>query len=150
MPDLDTPLTATLIELMGLAGPTGQEEPVLAWCREHWAALGATVSSTPIGNVIARIPGEGPKLLIQGHADEIGFVVKSIDANGFVWLTDGQAGNRKLAQRFPVGQPALIVGREKHVPGLFASACGHILATRADADRQLGENDIFVDIGGSG
>ena len=41
MPDTNSPLSATLIELMELPGPTGQEEPVLAWCREHWAALGA-------------------------------------------------------------------------------------------------------------
>lgn len=147
MPDTNSPLSATLIELMELPGPTGQEEPVLAWCREHWAALGAGVSSTPIGNVIARVPGKGPKLLIQGHADEIGFVVKSIDVNGFVWLTDGQAGSRKPAQRFPIGQPALIVGREQRVPGLFATACGHILSTKPDAGGQLTENDIFVDIG---
>jgi endoglucanase len=137
----------TLAELMELPGPTGQEEPVLAWCRERWAALGAEVSSTPIGNVIARVPGNGPKLLIQGHADEIGFVVKSIDADGFVWLTDGQAGSRKTGQRFPVGQPALIIGRERQVPGLFATASGHILSTKSDADRALNENDIFVDVG---
>jgi len=147
MPHNENKLTATLIELMELPGPTGQEEPVLAWCREHWAALGAEVSSTPIANVIARIPGDGPKLLIQGHADEIGFVVKSIDAAGFICLSDGQAGGRKPAQRFPVGQPALIVGREKHVAGLFATACGHILSTKSEADRPLTENDIFVDIG---
>jgi tetrahedral aminopeptidase len=140
-------LAETLVELMELPGPTGQEEPVLAWCRERWAALGAEVSSTPIGNVVAHVPGDGPKLLIQGHADEIGFVVKSIDASGFVWIADGQAGSRKAGQRFPVGQPALIVGRERHVPGLFASACGHILSTKPDADRPLSENDIFVDIG---
>ncbi|MBA3274344.1 MAG: hypothetical protein H0T72_01015, partial [Chloroflexia bacterium] len=46
-----TPLD-TLIELMALPAPTGQEEPVLAWCRERWTALGADVRATPIGNVV--------------------------------------------------------------------------------------------------
>src|SRR3712207_1198360 len=69
-------LVDTLMELMALPGPTGQEEPVLAWCRERWSARGAERVSTPIGNVLARVGGRGPRLLIQGHADEIGFVVK--------------------------------------------------------------------------
>src|SRR5262245_8792595 len=95
-------LIETMIELMELPGPTGQEEPVLAWCRRRWAALGADVTTTPIGNIVARVGGEGPRLLIQGHADEIGFVVKSIDARGFVWLADGQAGSRSFQHRYPI------------------------------------------------
>src|SRR4051794_14977445 len=103
-----SPVVRTLIELMEMAGPTGQEEPILAWCRERWARLGATVSVTPVGNVLAHYSGNGPRLLLQGHADEIGFVVKSIDANGFVWLDNGQAGGgRFFHDRYPVGQPAL-------------------------------------------
>ncbi|MGD9715087.1 MAG: M42 family metallopeptidase, partial [Thermomicrobiales bacterium] len=140
-------LTTTLIELMELPGPTGQEEPVLAWCRQRWADLGADITVTPIGNVLAHLPGTGPRLLIQGHADEIGFVVKSIDERGFVFLTDGQAGSRNIGDRYPVGQPALIVGREKRVNGLFATATGHILSTRKGEPASLSPNDCFVDVG---
>ena len=140
-------LTETLIELMELPGPTGQEEVVLAWCRDRWAGLGATVTPQPIGNVLAHVPGNGPRLLIQGHADEIGFVVKSIDAKGFVWLTDGQAGSKNAGLRYPVGQPALILGRTAHVPGLFATPTGHILSTKSGDRPSPSENDIFVDLG---
>jgi endoglucanase len=142
-------LTATLIELMELPGPTGQEEPVLAWCRKRWAALGAKVTATPIGNVIGKVPGNGPRLLIQGHADEISFVVKSIDERGFLFLADGQAGSRNVGQRYPIGQPALVCGRERHVPGLFATATGHILSTRDEQHKPLTPNDCFVDVGAS-
>ncbi|MBX3071166.1 MAG: M20/M25/M40 family metallo-hydrolase [Thermomicrobiales bacterium] len=140
-------LTDTLIELMEIAGPTGQEEPVLSWCRERWSALGAEVTVTPVGNVLAHVAGKGPRLLIQGHADEIGFVVKSIDERGFVFLTDGQAGSRKIGERYPVGQTALIIGREKRVEGIFATATGHILSTLPGDSKPLTQNDCFVDIG---
>jgi endoglucanase len=136
-----------MMELMDLPGPTGQEEPILAWCRDRWSALSAEVVATPIGNVVARVGGDGPRLLIQGHADEIGFVVKSIDARGFVWLADGQAGSRTPHNRYPVGQPALIVGRRRMVPGLFATATGHILSTRSEERPRLDANDLFVDVG---
>ncbi len=140
-------VTSDLVELMELPGPTGQEEPVLAWCRNRWSAAGAEVTVTPVGNVLARIPGDGPRLLIQGHADEIGFVVKAIDENGFVFVTDGQAGSRNIGDRYPIGQPALIVGREKQIPGLFATVTGHVLSTRTGESRPLTQNDCFVDIG---
>jgi putative aminopeptidase FrvX len=140
-------LTQTLIELMEMAAPTGQEEPVLAWCREKWAAAGAEVRTTPVGNVLARIPGDGPKLLLQGHADEIGFVVKSIDERGFVWLADGQAGSRNFSERYPVGQPALIVARNARIEGVFGAPTGHVLSTKADRGKTPSEDDIFVDIG---
>jgi tetrahedral aminopeptidase len=140
-------LVETMIELMELPGPTGQEEPVLAWCRERWSGLGAEVRATPIGNVVAHVGGSGPRLLIQGHADEIGFVVKSIDERGFVWLADGQAGSRTPHFRYPVGQPALIVGRDARVPGLFASATGHIVSTKGEEKTRLDANDQFVDVG---
>lgn len=143
-----TPVLDTLFDLMAMAGPTGQEEPILAWCRDRWAALGGDVTVQPIGNVLARFPGDGPRLLLQGHADEIGFIVKSIDERGFVWVTEGQTGSRTPHFRYPAGQPALVVGRDgARVPGLFATATGHILATRSDEKHRLDYNDLFVDLG---
>lgn len=140
-------VTDTLMVLMELAGPTGQEEPVLAWCRETWAALGAEVAVSPIGNVFARIKADGPRLLVEGHADEIGFVVKSVDRRGFVWLADAQSGSRAFHQRFFVGQPALIVARHHVVQGIFATPSGHVLSTKPEFTGKLDANDVFVDIG---
>lgn len=137
----------TLFELTRLPGPTGQEERVLAWCRDRWSRLGTEVEIQPVGNVLARIPGDGPKLLIQGHADEIGFVVKSIDVRGFVWLASAQVGPQHPHTRYPVGQPALVLGRDGAlIPGLFATATGHILVTRAEK-HTLEANDLFLDLG---
>jgi endoglucanase len=105
------------------------------------------VSTTPIGNVLAHVPGDGPSLLVQGHADEIGYVVKTIDQRGFVWLADAQAGGSKsLFHRHPVGQPALIVGRNGRIEGVFATVTGHILSTRDDGPLTA-MNDLFVDVG---
>ncbi|MCC6704511.1 MAG: M20/M25/M40 family metallo-hydrolase [Thermomicrobiales bacterium] len=140
-------LFETLAELMALPAPTGQEEPVLAWCRERWARAGAEVTVQPVGNVLARVPGNGPKLIIQGHADEISFLVKSIDERGFLFLADGQAGSRQPQNRFPAGQEALVLGRDgARIPGLFATATGHILVT-LPGKNTLEANDLFVDVG---
>ena len=139
-------LYETLEELMEMAAPTGQEEPVLAWCRTRWSEAGADVTVQPLGNVLAHVPGPGPRVLIQAHADEISFVVKSIDERGFVRVADGQAGSRTPQSRFPVGQPAVVLGRAGSVDGVFATASGHIMSTLPDAG-VLKENDLFVDLG---
>jgi len=137
----------TLLDLTNLPGPTGQEGRVLQWCHDRWSDLGAHVEVQPVGNVLARIPGNGPKLVIQGHADEIGFLVKSIDERGFVWLATAQVGPHHPHARYPVGQTALILGRNgEQIPGLFTTVTGHILATRAEK-HHLEANDLFVDLG---
>ena len=64
-------------------------------------ALGAEVEVTPVGNVIAHVGRHWSAIALQGHADEISFVVRSIDAQGFVWLSDGQAGSRRFRDRYP-------------------------------------------------
>ena len=149
MPPLRDSVVDTLLDLMALPAPSGQEEPVLAWCRETWSALGADVETSPIGNVYAHIAGSGPRLLLQGHADEISFIVRGIDERGFIWLSDGQGSNRKFHSRYPVGQAALVLTRTGAVPGVFASPTGHILSTREGGADSIHDtaSTVFVDIG---
>ncbi len=139
----------TLLELMDLPAPTGQEEPVLAWCRERWATLGAEIEVSPIGNVLAHVGGTGPRLLLQGHADEISFIVRSIDDRGFIWLADGQGSRRQFHARYPVGQRALVLPRTgAPVSGIFVSPTGHILSTRDNpSEPVVTAGSVCVDIG---
>jgi putative aminopeptidase FrvX len=51
MPPLRDSVVDTLLDLMALPAPSGQEEPVLAWCRKTWETLGAEVTASPVGNV---------------------------------------------------------------------------------------------------
>ncbi len=107
------------------------------------------VWSSKVGNLLAHVGGRGPILLLQGHADEIGFVVKSIDANGFIWLANAQAGVASPTKRYPAGQPALVVGRSGPVEGLFATVTGHILNAAQRRTDELAFDDLFVDVGAS-
>ncbi len=95
-----------MLELMEIPGPTGQEGPVMDWLRERWQGQVEELWTARGGNLFAHIGGSGPKLLVEGHADEIGFVVRSIDEDGFVWLASGQNPRSDVDKRFPIGQPA--------------------------------------------
>ena len=138
---------ATLSELMAIPGPTGQEQAVMARLREDWGGRVERIWTTKVGNLLAHVGGKGPRLLIQGHADEIGFIVRSIDDDGFLWLASGQAGRLQPRLRYPVGQAALVIGRGAPVPGVFATVTGHIVTAEQREREWPTDENFFVDIG---
>lgn len=138
---------AILKDLMELPGPSGRERPVMEWLRPHWERTSERVWYSKVGNLLAHVGGQGPKLLIQGHADELSYVIRSIDEGGFLWLTNGQAPVAQTTKRFPVGQPALVVGRHGTCDGVFAAASGHILTMAQREQTAIDFNTLFVDIG---
>jgi len=76
-----------LKELTEAHGVPGYEAPVRAVVRKYMSSLG-DISQDKIGSVICRKPGsvEAPRVMLAGHMDEIGFMVKHITKEGF--LTD--------------------------------------------------------------
>jgi endoglucanase len=139
-------LIKTLTEL---SGPVGREGLVLDYVEQLWRESGAEIERTRIGNIVARAGGQGPKLLLVAHADELCYLVRAIDANGFLWLANGQRWERKTSVRnwFTVGQRVRVLARTGELPGVIASATGHV-ATLALADPpELTWNDFWVDTG---
>lgn len=135
-----------LDEVISIPGPTGQEQDVMDWCEQRWRDVSQEIRRSPTGNVYAYIGGSGRKVLIQAHADEIGFIVRSIDKNGFLWLATAQVRDDP-AKRFPVGQSALVLGRDGAIEGLIAAATGHVLTDEQRNKKALTYGDIWVDIG---
>ncbi len=136
-------------ELMEIPGPTGQERHVMSWLHTRWEGKAERVWKAKGGNLFAHVGGQGPKLLIEGHADEIGFVVRSIDDAGFIWLASGQVSRGDISKRYFIGQPALILTRNGLVEGIFAATTGHILSDEQRQKENLTYYDLFIDIGAS-
>ncbi len=133
-----------------ITGPIGYPDDMNAYLHEVWTPLG-TVDETPIGNVVAHIGGQGPKIVLDAHSDEIGYVVRAISDDGFLWITTAQ---RLLQPRLGLymllmlGQPAMIVGRGgRKVEGIFATVTGHVATADQRAKTEHDFNDLFVDIG---
>jgi endoglucanase len=136
-------------ELCDLPGPTGHEEAVQAWLRTHWQPHMAEWIEDPVGNILCKVGGSGPKLLLQAHMDEIGFVVRYITHNGFLLLDTAQ-GPRRMSpdRRYMVGQLAQVIGRKGVVAeGVFAAATGHVLTQYQVDKAHIDYDDFFVDIG---
>lgn len=136
-------------ELTELSGPVGQEAAVLDYIEPIWQAAGAHTERTRLGNVVARGGGNGPRLLLAAHADELCYLVRSIDAGGFLWLANGQAWTRTTSLRewFTVGQPVRVLARGGPIPGVIASPAGHVAPLTMAEPTQLTWNDFWVDTG---
>lgn len=134
-----------LTELPGLAGHEG---PVHSYLKDRWEGRTQELEITPIGNLVAHVGGEGRRLIIVAHADEHGFLVKSISEEGFLFLDSTRGGLRPPPGLHAVGQPALVVGWDAiTVDGVFASVTGHVMTAQQRDKKEVDWHDLFVDIG---
>jgi len=134
------------------AAPIGHEEEFNRWLAARWSPWLTSAEVTRVGNFVGHVGGRGPRVLLLAHSDEIGFAVRAIDEQGFIWIASGQ---RDPASRpfqrgpyfLPLGHPALVLGESGPVEGVFATATGHVLSAQQQEQYRLEWRDVFVDIG---
>jgi endoglucanase len=100
-------LELSLLErLCATPGVSGREEAVRALVREELAPLVDEVSTDAIGNLIAVRRGDGtrPRILLAAHMDEVGFLVRHVEDDGFLRIhpVGGIFPKYELAQRVRV------------------------------------------------
>lgn len=139
-------LIKTLTEL---SGPIGQEDIVIDYVEQLWQAAGVQTSRTKIGNLLGHVGGNGPKLLIVAHADELCYLVRDIHPDGFLWLANGQGWNRTTSFRdgFTIGQQVRIMAPTGELPGTIAAVTGHLATVALPEPSELNWNDFWVDTG---
>ncbi|RBW71521.1 M42 family metallopeptidase [Bacillus taeanensis] len=97
-----------------------------------------------LGSIIAKKTGhpDGPKIMVAGHLDEIGFMVTQIDEKGFLRFqtVGGWWEQVMLAQR------VTIMTRKGDIPGVIGSKPPHILPAEA-RKKPVDKKDMFIDIG---
>ncbi len=77
-----------LKKLMDTPSPSGFEQPIQRLVREELKKFADEVKTDVHGNVIgAKNPDGYPRIMLASHCDEIGFMVKYIDKNGFIYFS---------------------------------------------------------------
>jgi putative aminopeptidase FrvX len=75
-------MLALLSELTLCQSPPGEEREVDAVVRREFEATGAEVWQDDATNLYARLPGNGPKVMVCAHKDELGMAVTEVRADG--------------------------------------------------------------------
>lgn len=75
-----------LKNLTSITGPSSRENEVSDFIEKYLKGKknGLTFQKDALGNLIVRKKGAGKKIMLAAHMDEIGFMVKHIDKNGFL------------------------------------------------------------------
>ena len=100
-----------------------------------------------MGSSIARVAGtgDGPRLAIVGHIDEIGLIVTHIDDKGFLWFTGVGGWDPQIL----VGQRVEVTTRDGAIPGVVGKKPIHLL--KEEERKKVAElKDLHIDIGAEG
>ncbi|WP_112181573.1 MULTISPECIES: M42 family metallopeptidase [Paraliobacillus] len=133
-----------LKELTDAKGISGNEREAREVMKKYISPFATEVYTDNLGSLIAKKVGQekGPKIMIAGHLDEVGFMVTRIDDNGFVYFQTigGWWGQVMLAQR------VTIVTSQGDITGIIGSKPPHIMPAEARKN-PVEIKDMFIDIG---
>ncbi|MFD2926179.1 M42 family metallopeptidase [Halobacillus naozhouensis] len=135
-----------LKDLTDANGIPGHEREARDVMTKYITPYADEVYTDNLGSLVAKKVGnkKGPKVMVAGHLDEVGFMVTRIDDKGYIYFqpVGGWWSQVMLAQR------VTIMTREGNLTGIIGSKPPHILP--ADQRKKAVEiKDMFIDIGAS-
>ncbi len=138
-------LRKLLCEMMMIPGLSGHEGRVRRYLKERLEELGLSTRTDMLGNLIATIDGDPalPSVMLFTHMDQLGFVVRKIEPDGFIRLERlGGVPERALASQAVL----LCVGEGRDRPGIIANKSHHATAPE-EKYKVVPYMDLYVDAG---
>ena len=126
-----------------LSGPSGFEEKVARAAEELLRPLADEVHTTRLGSVVGvrRCGRENaPRLLLDAHLDEIGFIVTGHDEGFLRFAPLGGVDPRMLPDR------EVVILTDPPIHGVVACLPPHV-QTAEDMGKSLPIKDLFIDVG---
>ena len=134
---------AMLKELTEAHGVPGFEEEVQGIVAKH-LPKSVKVEHDRLGSIVCKKAGskDRPRIMIPGHMDEIGFMVKLITKDGYIKFAPlgGWPDQVVLSQR------VIIRGRKGDVPGLVGSKPPHLMDA-SERGKMVKKDAMFIDVG---
>jgi endoglucanase len=134
-----------LKNLLSTPGPSGFEQAPAGVWRKEAGTFADSVDRDVLGNSYAWLgESEGPAVVIEGHIDEIGFIITYVDDEGFIWFDKIGGWDDQVV----VGQRVRIESEQGPVRGVIGKKAAHLLKP-ADRSKVTETADLWVDIGAS-
>jgi putative aminopeptidase FrvX len=138
--DTTEELLKTLTEADGVPG---YEQEIRALLRDYLAPLGE-VTQDKLGSLICHKKGDGPKIMLAGHMDEVGFMVVHISKDGFLKFV--QLGG--WWDQVLLGHRVVVKTHKGDVTGVIGAMPPHIVSLEK-RKKVVEKNEMYVDIGAS-
>ncbi len=125
--------------LSNLSGVSGDEGRVRRYIRAEVMPYVDETSVDSIGNLYAIRHGDGPRVMLAAHMDEVGMQVNGVLENGLLsYLQSGIDPRVAVSKRVLVG--------EAGIPGVIGARAHH-LQKKKDFEHVLGHDELLIDIG---
>lgn len=138
-------LSNFLYNILGVSGPSGSEGPVIELFHKFITPFVGECYTDVNGNFIAHKKGDGKKVMLVAHADEIGLMVSYIDDNGFLYFKEIGGIDTNLLP----GRKVRIEGVNGPVIGVIGKKPIH-LQEKSEGTKELNAEDLWIDIAASG
>lgn len=136
--DATEELLKTLTEAHGVPG---YEEEIRGVVRQYLDPLG-TISQDKLGSLICHQTGDGPKVMLAGHMDEIGFMIIHITKEGYLKFV--QLGG--WWDQVLLGHRVLIRTHKGDLTGVIGAKPPHIIDVE-ERKKVVQKKDMYIDIG---
>lgn len=140
-------LTKYIRELTALAGVSSREEPVIDYMYHQFKKVSQDVSVDNLGNVILKISSgkeHAKKLMVFAHMDEIGFIVRKIEEDGFIRIERVGGVSTQIL-------PGLVIdlfGKKGIIKGIVGTPAHHFIKA-SDKFSVPQVEELYIDIGAS-
>lgn len=129
--------------LVDTVGPSGYEQAAQRVWREQVQSVADEVRVDSLGNAVASLNSSGhPRVMLDAHIDQIGFAVRYIDENGYLFFAPiGGFDPSTLA-----GNRVVIQGKHGPVPGVIGRKPIHLIDP--DERKKMPElKNMWIDVG---
>lgn len=135
-----------LFKLLETPSPTGFEMGGQQIWADWIKAYASDVTCDSYGSTWATLPGKSKRtIMLESHADEIGYMIKHIDAKGFIRI-DRIGGSDAATGR---GRRLNILGDKGIVPGIIGNTAIHLRRDEHGSEKAPAVHDLWVDVGAS-
>lgn len=130
-------------QLLAAPGVSGYEEPVQRVVSQYAQGFASHLQTDLHGNLIlAAAPDRDLRIMLAGHADQIGLLVSQIDETGVLYTqTVGGWDAQQL-----IGQRMTVWTRQGPVPGVISRKAIHLM-DESERKRGVKTDDLWIDIG---
>jgi len=134
---------ALLKRIVDTPGPSGYEQAVQRAFRDAINPYAADVSTDVMGSVIAvKNPSGNPRIMLAGHADEIGFQIRYINDEGMLYF--GTIGGHDAV--VTVGQRVNVHTESGPILGVLGRRAVHLLEAD-ERNKAIKLDELWIDIG---
>lgn len=134
-----------LFHLLETPSPSGFEMPGQQVWADHLKPY-AEVTCDAYGSTWATLPGKSERIvMLEAHADEIGYIVKHVDEKGFLRI-DRIGGSDAATAR---GRRLTFFGDKGEVTGIIGNTAIHLRRDELGSEKAPLVHDLWVDVGAS-